>query len=75
MYFEQRNQINRNLGGNDAIDEICRCLVDPSDLLNHELAYCLGQMQDTRALPKLMSILEDKSVAPITRFALFCCVF
>jgi len=57
----------RNLGGNEAIEEICRCLVDESDLLNHELAYCLGQMQDVRALPKLVEILKDESVAPITR--------
>lgn len=57
----------KNFGGDAAIDEIARCLVDESDLLNHELAYCLGQMQNERALTTLNRILEDQSVAAITR--------
>jgi hypothetical protein len=32
---------------------------DDSALLKHECAYCLGQMQDDRALPVLTRVLED----------------
>lgn len=30
-----------------------------SALLGHELAYCLGQIKDPRALPILQKVLED----------------
>jgi len=57
----------KNFGGDDSVDQIARCLVDPSDLLNHELAYCLGQMQNKKALKVLHDILADKTVSTITR--------
>ena len=57
----------KNVGGDNAVDEISRCFVDDSNLLNHELAYCLGQMGNKYAVPKLMDILSDKSLAPILR--------
>nr|CAB3239455.1 deoxyhypusine hydroxylase-like [Phallusia mammillata] len=57
----------RNAGGKDAVEEISRCFVDKSDLLNHELAYCLGQMQNDAAIPKLVSLLENIKLAPILR--------
>lgn len=57
----------RNLGGVTAIECINRCFVDESVLLKHELAYCLGQMQDARAIPVLRSVLEDKNQDPIVR--------
>lgn len=57
----------RNLGGETAIECISQCFVDESVLLKHELAYCLGQMQDTRAIPVLRSVLEDKNQDPIVR--------
>ncbi|XP_067662890.1 deoxyhypusine hydroxylase-like [Haliotis asinina] len=57
----------RNLGGKDAIDSISRCFTDPSALLKHELAYCLGQMQDKYAIPILTTVLEDKSQEPMVR--------
>lgn len=50
----------RNLGGDKAIECIERCFGDSSALLKHECAYCLGQMQDTKAIPVLLKILEDK---------------
>ncbi|XP_021347942.1 deoxyhypusine hydroxylase-like [Mizuhopecten yessoensis] len=49
----------KNLGGKDAIDSIAACFDDESALLKHELAYCLGQMQDTYALPTLTGVLQD----------------
>ena len=40
----------KNLGGNEAIDQIGKCFDDSSELLKHELAYCLGQMKSDYAL-------------------------
>ncbi|ESN89892.1 hypothetical protein HELRODRAFT_186235 [Helobdella robusta] len=57
----------RNLGGKAAIDSISRCFSDPSVLLKHELAYCLGQMQDKYAIPTLINVLEDGSQEVIVR--------
>lgn len=49
----------KNLGGEEAIECIAQCFSDSSALLKHECAYCLGQMQDLRAVPFLKRILED----------------
>lgn len=49
----------KNLGGNAAIDEIGKCFNDSSELLKHELAYCLGQMKSEYALKVLMGVLKD----------------
>ncbi|KAM3964450.1 deoxyhypusine hydroxylase nero [Aphomia sociella] len=57
----------RNLGGETAIKCISQCFIDESVLLKHELAYCLGQMQDKRAIPVLREVLEDKNQDPIVR--------
>ncbi|PIK57988.1 putative deoxyhypusine hydroxylase-like [Apostichopus japonicus] len=57
----------RNLGGDVAIQSISRCFQDPSALLKHEVAYCLGQMQDERAIPILVAVLEDGNQETIVR--------
>lgn len=57
----------RNVGGDEAVCEITRCFVDESDLLNHELAYCLGQMRNKTAIPKLSELLANTDLAPILR--------
>ncbi|KAM7363060.1 deoxyhypusine hydroxylase nero [Cochliomyia hominivorax] len=57
----------KNIGGVDAIDEISRGFTDDSALLKHELAYCLGQMQDTKALGILTKVLEDVNQEPMVR--------
>ncbi|GBP38382.1 Deoxyhypusine hydroxylase [Eumeta japonica] len=57
----------RNLGGETAIKCISKCFKDESVLLKHELAYCLGQMQDKTAIPILTKVLEDISQDPIVR--------
>ncbi|KAG7189410.1 hypothetical protein KM043_017115 [Ampulex compressa] len=57
----------RNIGGPKAIREIARCFKDPSALLKHELAYCLGQMQDTDAVNILIDVLKDLKQEPMVR--------
>lgn len=56
-----------NVNGDEAVKQICDTFVDPSELLKHELAFCLGQMQNTSALPKLTEVLEDPNEAIIVR--------
>lgn len=57
----------RNLGGPVAVQCIQQCFGDPSALLKHELAYCLGQMQDSRAIPVLKRILSDRKQESMVR--------
>lgn len=57
----------RNLGGECAIECIASCFTDPSALLKHECAYCLGQMRDPRAIPTLEKLLRDKKEEAIVR--------
>ncbi|KAF3691382.1 Deoxyhypusine hydroxylase [Channa argus] len=57
----------RNLGGAEAIEWISKAFTDQSALLKHELAYCLGQMQDTRAIPTLTAVLKDTQQEPMVR--------
>ncbi|XP_006897963.1 PREDICTED: deoxyhypusine hydroxylase [Elephantulus edwardii] len=57
----------RGLGGPSAIGWISRAFEDDSELLKHELAYCLGQMQDVRAIPVLLDVLRDTRQEPIVR--------
>uniref|UniRef100_A0A1A8P8B0 Deoxyhypusine hydroxylase n=1 Tax=Nothobranchius rachovii TaxID=451742 RepID=A0A1A8P8B0_9TELE len=57
----------RNLGGAEAIEWISKAFTDDSALLKHELAYCLGQMQDKRAVPILIHVLKDTNQEPMVR--------
>lgn len=58
----------KNIGGTDSIDQICQCLLtDDSALLKHECAYCLGQMQDTYAIPVLNQVLSNAEEHPMVR--------
>lgn len=57
----------RNIGGPDAIGWISKGFKDESALLKHELAYCLGQMQDARAIPTLSAVLKDREQEPMVR--------
>ena len=36
-----------------------QCFGDKSALLKHEVAYCLGQLGDARAVAKLVDVLAD----------------
>ncbi|XP_017703461.1 PREDICTED: deoxyhypusine hydroxylase [Rhinopithecus bieti] len=57
----------RGLGGPGAIAWISQAFADDSALLKHELAYCLGQMQDARAIPVLVDVLQDTRQEPMVR--------
>jgi HEAT repeat protein len=57
----------------DEISEMlndARCVAgfaDPSALLKHELAYCLGQSSVPASIPVLESVLRNKSEDPMVR--------
>ncbi|GAB6029251.1 hypothetical protein CHUAL_005018 [Chamberlinius hualienensis] len=57
----------RNLNGATAVDCIAAAFNDSSALLKHELAFCLGQMQDEHAIPILIKVLEDPNQEPMVR--------
>lgn len=57
----------RSIGTNEAIDEIVKCFSDPSSLLKHELAFCLGQMGKEYAIPYLKEVLQNEKEEPIVR--------
>jgi len=57
----------KNIGGDEAIKEISKSFQDKSELLKHEVAYCLGQMGDKNAIPILSSVLQDLKQEPIVR--------
>ncbi|GKB13671.1 deoxyhypusine hydroxylase [Tanacetum coccineum] len=47
--------------------DIIKATKDPSNLLAHEAAFVLGQMQDAEAIPALKIVLNDYSLHPIVR--------
>ena len=49
----------RNVGGSDAIDALAAAFSSKSALLKHEIAYVMGQMQDSYAVPCLIERLSD----------------
>lgn len=49
----------KNLGGKEAVKNISKGFKDPSALLKHECAYCLGQMQDESAIEILIGVLKN----------------
>ncbi|XP_034529110.1 deoxyhypusine hydroxylase [Notolabrus celidotus] len=57
----------KSLGGAEAIEWISKAFSDESALLKHELAYCLGQMQDKRAIPTLTAVLKDTQQEAMVR--------
>uniref|UniRef100_A0A0K0D919 Deoxyhypusine hydroxylase n=1 Tax=Angiostrongylus cantonensis TaxID=6313 RepID=A0A0K0D919_ANGCA len=59
--------ILRNIGCDLSVKWISKCLHDDSALLKHELAYCLGQMQNETAVPILIDVLNDHDQEPIVR--------
>mmetsp|Transcript_30837 Transcript_30837/g.75203 ORF Transcript_30837/g.75203 Transcript_30837/m.75203 type:complete len:298 (-) Transcript_30837:173-1066(-) len=54
-------------GGKDAIDALAGGLVSDSVLLNHEICYVLGQMQDPQAIPILNDVLQNEKEDPVVR--------
>ncbi|KAG9455138.1 hypothetical protein H6P81_008042 [Aristolochia fimbriata] len=57
----------RNLKGERPRNALIGATRDSSNLLAHEAAFALGQMQDAEAVPALESILLDLSLHPIVR--------
>ena len=57
----------KNLGGKEAILNIIKGFKDPSALLKHECAYCLGQMQDESAINPLIEVLKNTTEDPMVR--------
>ena len=57
----------KNIGGPLAIEQIRKSFSDPSALLKHELAYCLGQMKNHLAIPVLVDVLKDTNQEPMVR--------
>ncbi|KAI0269778.1 deoxyhypusine hydroxylase [Gloeopeniophorella convolvens] len=55
------------LKSEEAIRIISKGFQDPSALLKHELAYCLGQVKDASALPTLESVLANEQEDPMVR--------
>lgn len=58
----------RAIGSNKAVEALADALHDePSALLKHEVAYCIGQTQSPHAVPFLCKVLEDKTEHPMVR--------
>ncbi|XP_039135137.1 deoxyhypusine hydroxylase-B [Dioscorea cayenensis subsp. rotundata] len=57
----------RNLRGPGPREALLLATKDSSNLLAHEAAFALGQMQDLEAVPTLVEILKDHSLHPIVR--------
>lgn len=57
----------KNLGGKIAVQNIAKGFKDPSALLKHECAYCLGQMQDESAIDLLIDVLKNTTEDPMVR--------
>ncbi|XP_049377690.1 deoxyhypusine hydroxylase-B [Solanum stenotomum] len=57
----------RNLRGSGPRNALINATRDPSNLLAHEAAFALGQMQDADAIPALEGVLFDFSLHPIVR--------
>lgn len=57
----------KNIKGEIALKCIEQAFSDESALLKHELAYCLGQMQDPAAIPILIKVLENTAEEPMVR--------
>ncbi|XP_019176541.1 PREDICTED: deoxyhypusine hydroxylase-B [Ipomoea nil] len=57
----------RNLRGTAPRTALILATRDPSNLLAHEAAFALGQMQDADAIPALVAVLNDLSLHPIVR--------
>ena len=57
----------RNIGTHSAIDGLIGGMKSPSALLKHEIAYCLGQIQDSYAVPFLSTVLDNREEDSMVR--------
>lgn len=56
-----------NLGGPLATKALASAFQDKSTLLKHEIAYVIGQLQDTTCIPVLRDVLADLNQDPVVR--------
>ncbi|KAI0769893.1 ARM repeat-containing protein [Fomes fomentarius] len=57
----------KSLKNDNAVTIISKGFEDESALLKHELAYCLGQIKNKRALPVLEAVLANATEDPMVR--------
>ncbi|KAG2501308.1 hypothetical protein HYH03_001106 [Edaphochlamys debaryana] len=57
----------RNVKGTAAHEALLQALKDDSALFRHDVAFCLGQRQDPRAIETLTNILHDTKEHPMVR--------
>ena len=57
----------KDIGGAEAVAIMARNFLDQSVLLKHQIAYCLGQMQDEEALRILRDVVRDEKRDIIVR--------
>jgi deoxyhypusine monooxygenase len=57
----------KNLKSDSAIHILSTALADSSVLLAHEVAYCLGQTRNPKAVPFLISTLQNDLLHPMVR--------
>ncbi|KAL6753375.1 deoxyhypusine hydroxylase [Haematococcus lacustris] len=57
----------RNVAGPDAQAALLEALKDESALFRHDVAFCLGQRQDSAAVDTLTALLRDTSQHPMVR--------
>jgi deoxyhypusine monooxygenase len=58
----------KSLKTNQAVDIIAQGFMDSSALLKHELAYVLGQMKLSHAIPVLTEVLSDVNQDEMVRY-------
>eukprot|EP00854_Cymbomonas_tetramitiformis_P013977 gene13977-16521_t len=57
----------RGVASEEAISALVEGLQDPSALFRHEIAFLLGQMQNTTSIPTLHTLLKDGNEHPMVR--------
>jgi deoxyhypusine monooxygenase len=57
----------RQIGTIEAIDVLVQAMKSPSILLGHEVAFVLGQMQNSYVLPQLVAVMKSTDYHPIVR--------
>ena len=57
----------KQIDTNDAIDILIKGLISPSVLLAHEIAYVMGQMNNSYCIPALLHTLHNRTLDPIVR--------
>lgn len=57
----------RNIGGEASINALIGGMKTAGALLKHEIAYCIGQLEDPCAIPFLTTVLENKEENSMVR--------